>query len=452
ALDLAPEQEQAALLELAGDAAGGAGYTDRAVHYLERAAVLYRASGDQVAAAHVTAMLARPMGRSDRGPEAQHLLESSLADLPSDAGPRVRAELLTGLSESLRFSTKVVEALGAIEEAMVAVESLDADDLLIDALQEKSQVLFSLGRHREALILARAAVDLAGTAGTRMDRAQALMSLGVMVAESGPRQSYEVSIKAADASRAAGMRNVEHMSLANGLESAIDLGLFTEAETILAELASRGDTAFLRGVVSFNAAVLSAYCGERTVAAAHLAEVEERLTMDDRMSSEHAWHLRARSLVKLLAGDVEQSYDDGVAAVAVEPAGMNAPTILFGCAHAAAWMRDAARLRHTIDALQTLHGPWVTNLASGARASLAAVDGRTDEAAAGFRQVLDEWIHMDLPLDYAWSVLDALAVLPRDAVDDDAVCRAKSTLESLNAVPLLTRLEAAETAMLTSTS
>ncbi|MEO8328910.1 MAG: adenylate/guanylate cyclase domain-containing protein, partial [Candidatus Nanopelagicales bacterium] len=416
ALDLAPEQEQAALLELAGDAASSAGQTDRAVRYLERAAVLYRDNGDQVAAAHVTALLVHPMGALDRRSEAQQLLERALADLPADADLRARAELLTQLSLSMRFSTQLVKALGAIEEAMVAVESLDADDLLIDALQEKSQVLFALGRHREALILARGAVDLAGTAGTRKDRAVALMCLGVMVAENGPRESYEACMAAVEASRAAGTRTVEQLSLANGLESAIDLGLFTEAETILAELASRGDTAFLRSGLSFNAAVLAAYRGERTEAAKQLAEVEERLTIDDRMSAEHAWHLRAKSLVELLEGDVEQSYEDGVAAVAVEPAGMNAPTTLSGCAHAAAWLRDAMRLRHTIDALQTFHGPWITNLAGGARASLAAVEGRTDEAAAGFRQVLDEWTHMDLPLDYAWSVLDALAVLPRDAV------------------------------------
>ncbi|MDQ1604976.1 MAG: hypothetical protein QOE01_2821 [Actinomycetota bacterium] len=73
---------------------------------------------------------------------------------------------------------------------------------------------------------------------------------------------------------------------------------------------------------------------------------------------------------------------------------------------------------------------------------LLALEGHENEAVQALLGLLDEWEREDLPLDYAWCVVDALAVLPRERVGGLAIERARTTLAELGATSVLARIDA----------
>jgi class 3 adenylate cyclase/tetratricopeptide (TPR) repeat protein len=444
ALELTPEQDRAPLLELAGDAQLNAGQVESGISSLQEAVALYRTAGDYVGTARATALLSRPMTVADSWGEARAMLEQAVAEFSPGADDQVEAELRSRLAEVHRHIGNTRQALEAAEEALIVAERVGTDAALVDALSARASALFDVGRHREAVLLARGAVDIARKGGARQPRVHALMTLSVMLVEESPQETLETMLACAEAAREAGARMPELFSLTNALESAIDLGAFREAEAILADLSGRGVEDLFHSGVQFSAATLAAYRGDHAAAAAHLESVEARKQVQHRMLQEVTWHLRAASLVQLLAGDLDTAYATGMESVAMEPAGMNAAGSLTGCGHAAIWLRDPHRLRETVTAMEALHGQWISTVRVGVAAALDAVEGRTEAAAAAFRSAFEEWTRRDLPFDRAWSVVDALAVLPRELVDDEYVAQARATLTEINSPPLLARLDAAE--------
>ena len=443
AVDLTPEQERAPLLELAGMAAHQAAHNELAVRHLEAAAELYAAVGDGNSVARSTAKLALPLSIIDRRAEAQERLLAAREMLSDGADREVVADLHIRLCQAMQFRNEPKRALEYIEVGLAAAEDDDLLELLAEALAEKSGVLYSLGRHREAMVLARGAVDMATAAGSQKGRAISLLGLSVQLVQNGPSESYEASMEAASAARRAGLRTLEHIVLANGVESAIDFGRFDEAQQMIDDLLPQVEDEFMRSGLRFSLAVLAAYRGDFVAADEHLAEVEGRRQLEDRMIHETTWNLRVTSLVHLLAGDAAGAYDDGMQSVSLEPTGMNAPNSLSGCLHAAASLGDADKLHRTAAGMRLLNGVWVERQRRAAEASIAAVEGRVDDAVTAYERLLQDWLRADLPLDHAWCVLDALNVLPAERVPDEDVARARSTLRALRAAPLISRMDAA---------
>jgi class 3 adenylate cyclase/tetratricopeptide (TPR) repeat protein len=442
ALDLTPERERAPLLELAGVAAHQASQIKTSVAHLETAAEMYEAAGDPEGVARTTAHMWLPMSILGRNAEGLERLLRAQTLLPSDADGAVRAVLHIRLSQAMRFLGERERSLEYIEVALEEAERGGLLDLLTEALAGKSGALFALGRHREALVLIRGAIDIATEAGNQQGRTITLSQLCTQLAEVSPRETYERGIEAIAAAHRAGIRPLERVITSNAIEAAIDYGRFDDAERMIDDLLPRITDDFHRRGLQFSQAVLAAYQGKAEVAQSHLAAVESR-AQSDRMVAEQTWHLRASALVKLLADDPAAAYADASQAVALEPTGMNAPSSLVQCAAAATWMRDPAKLRDTVAAMRLVPGPWIERHRRGAEAALAALEGRADSAAGAYAQLLDEWVRGDLPLDHAWCVVNSLAVLPADPVGTDDVERARSTLSRLGATPLLRRIEEA---------
>ena len=78
------------------------------------------------------------------------------------------------------------------------------------------------------------------------------------------------------------------------------------------------------------------------------------------------------------------------------------------------------------------------------RAGLAALEGRREEASSGYREALDAWSSMDVPIDYAFTAIDAITLLPGDPLAIEAADRARAILTELGDKPLLERLTMAE--------
>jgi tetratricopeptide (TPR) repeat protein len=444
ALAITPEgRERTALLEQAGEAAARSDSNERAVAYLDEAIALHERRGDLTSAALATGKLTRPLSALDRRGEVTQRLEAALDALGDRGDERAQAELCRWLAESYVFAGNPERAIEFAERGLPLAERHDLTELLAQTIGAKSVALFSLGRHREAAMLGRGAVTLAEQLGSQQARAEALLNVAVQVSEDDPKESLQLSREAADIAKRAGLRGMEVINLANAVESAIDIGRWDDADSILVELQARDVSPFIGAGIAFNAAMLAAFRGDITTATGHLDEVASRMEGTE-MVAERTWHLRSRSVVNLVKGDLEGAYSDAMSAVAADPAGMNTPLAVWVGVRAALWLRDPAKARSAIDAMAPLRGRWIEVAQQSAEAGLAALEGRTDEASVGYRRALESWAAMDVPLDLALTAIDAVMLLPEAAVPEGAARQAKEILTKLGAQPLLERLRAAE--------
>ena len=446
ALAITPEgAERTALLEQAGEAEARSAKAEKAVAYLEEAIALHRARGDVAAAALATARLSRPLGGLDRRAEAIERLEAALAALGEGGHELARAELCTRLAEVNVFlgSSASERALEWAELALAVAERHDLTKLLTEAIGAKSVALFNLGRHRESVMLARGALALTEELGSHEARANALMNLGVQVSEDDPTEGMRVFLDSADAARRAGLRGLEVINLTNAVEAAIDIGRWAEADSVLAMLEGRDLSGFLGAGVAFGTAMLAAFRGDFATANERLDEVASRMDSTE-MLPERTWHLRTRSIVNLLKADLEGAYGDAMSAVEADPAGMNTPMAVWVAARAGLWLRDADKVKRALEAMAPLRGGWMEVARRSVEAGLAALEGRNEEAAAGYQRALESWAAMDVPLDLALTAIDAVTLLPADATRDSAARQASEILTDLGAQPLLARLSAAQ--------
>ena len=118
---------------------------------------------------------------------------------------------------------------------------------------------------------------------------------------------------------------------------------------------------------------------------------------------------------------------------------------MWAAGHAALWSPDdpaaaVAKLRSTIDATSMLRGAWIVNVRRSLEAAIAALEGRTEEAAAAYAEALKTWRTLQLPFDHAMTVADAVTVLDPALLPEGAVEDARAFLQRIGAEPALARL------------
>ena len=104
---------------------------------------------------------------------------------------------------------------------------------------------------------------------------------------------------------------------------------------------------------------------------------------------------------------------------------------------------DAAALRRVVDRHEGLrvHGQAISVERVAMRAGLAALEGRTTDAHAGYQDVLDSWRELGLEWDEAMTGLEMATVLNRSEPDvAAAIDRSVDIFERLRARPFLERL------------
>jgi class 3 adenylate cyclase/tetratricopeptide (TPR) repeat protein len=442
ALAITPEgRERAHLLQQAGDAAMNTADTERAIAYLEDAIARFSDLGDVSAVAIATSKLTEPLRGYGRTVESSERLQAALADLGEGEEP-ARAQLYAKIAENHWVVGSSELALEWAERALTLAERLDLPELFAEALGTRANALFSLGRRREATMVNEGILAFAEETGSHRARAEALMSLGISLIEDDPQAGLRAEFDSAEAAKKAGSRPIEAIALANAAEAAVDLGRWVEADAALAALGEMGLSGFIADGVALSAAILAAFRGDWANADARLEETASAETAD--FLASRTWYLRTRSLVSLLRGDLEGAYEHGMSAVRADPAGMNTPNAVWDAARAALWLRDAAKVRETLEATAPLRGRWAAAVKTTLRAGLTALEGRSEEASSGYQEALNAWSSMGVPIDYAFTAIDAMTLLPGDPVAIEAADRAREILTELGAKPLLERLTMAE--------
>jgi hypothetical protein len=110
------------------------------------------------------------------------------------------------------------------------------------------------------------------------------------------------------------------------------------------------------------------------------------------------------------------------------------------------WGRDPVGARASLADLDASgsHGPGLETDRAVLRAGIAALEGRSAEAIAEYRTALRAWRDLGLLLDEALTVIDMATLLdPTDPEVADAVAAGRRILGTLDARPLLARLDAA---------
>jgi hypothetical protein len=123
---------------------------------------------------------------------------------------------------------------------------------------------------------------------------------------------------------------------------------------------------------------------------------------------------------------------------------LNAPYVLPRAAHAAILARDAATANLALEQLDATgaHGRAIDVTRTAIGAGLAALDGRTADAVAGYRTAVAGWQDLGLPWDVAMTSLEFVRLV--GAQDPDARAAAESAreiLERLRAVRILAMLD-----------
>ncbi len=437
--------ERAALLLRAARSANASARHDEADAFVREASQLAASAGDAASAGEAQALLGEILIDFGNAPEAVAVLDAGVAAFPAGGPAETRASLYANLSRALMRSGQSRRAIEAADLALDLAEHLDLDRIIAETFNNKGSALDQLGRRRESTLLLQAAVDLARAGGHVAAEVRALANLATKIED--PRQSRDTYWQAAELALRVGNRSLARWSseavrigdwqLAEGWDEALGLNLDDPENDRL----SRGGS-LLDEVrrLSIDGLFLVAR-GEPTDEI--LARLEE---LSSQISDPYAVAATRflRSDRAMMAGDLETAAQGGVAAADADPQ----LTFLYLnlAMRPALWSRNLELARTIADRIDDhlMTGAGATADRTAARAGIAALEGRVDDAIAGYRDALARWRLLGDDLDLARHALDFVTLVgPDRPVARGAAAEARVIFERVRARPYLELLDAA---------
>jgi tetratricopeptide (TPR) repeat protein len=435
-----PGRERADLLTGAARAAGDALQRERRLEYLREAVANLRDLDDLNAEVATMGLLAEALADVGEVDDLRAVAEAMRTRLDGGGDDLARASADFAFASALYFTQELEESLAFLDRALAGFERALEWTRFARIIQLKSHLLANLGRHREALIIRRGILATARDENDLRVVADILTSISTALFGDDTRGALDAALESAAIARRIGYGELEVLSLSNGVEFAVESGAWDTADELLADLGSRAVLPpDVVDQVALGVALLAAYRGDLEAAQAALDGLR-RETVDSSFATVRAWARRVAAAVHLLAGEADRAYEDAMAAIAVEPDGMNAPAGVLWGGRAALWMGDAAKARAPLDLSPPAPGAWVDCTRRALEAGITALEGRAEESARIYGRVLADWLANGDPFDHAFTTVDAVAVLPPGLVPEGAVEAATAYLEGLGAMPLLARL------------
>jgi class 3 adenylate cyclase/tetratricopeptide (TPR) repeat protein len=430
----------AALLESAAQGASRGNAIERARGILEGAIREYEALDDTAGALRATADLADALAMQRHYAESIELATRTFESLPEDADPAVRIHL-ANICAGCLSQGDAVQSLVWGEIALGAAEREGDTAGFARALGARSLALFNLGRTREATMLARGMVVLAGDAGALREQSIALMGLGLYALPEDPRESIRASMESAEVARRGGLRPLENTNLLNAAETSVTLGEWAEARRILSELTTlrATDEAWVNQLW----AMLEAMSGDAASARARMAALDDAGAEQAGFVAGQTTLLHSSAMVHLASGDLLEAQRLAAIAIELDPLGINAPTAVHLCGRASLWLGDVEGARRALESGQALLGRWISAVNATFEAGIAALEGRTEEAGNAYTAAFDRWRAIDDTLSLALSELDCVLLLGADHRVAVAGKEARDIFTQLGAQPFLERLAAA---------
>jgi class 3 adenylate cyclase/tetratricopeptide (TPR) repeat protein len=451
ALDVTPEgTARVALLCLASKAARMATDDDRALAHSREAITLSEAAGDPVWAGRAAMELLHATSGLSSGSHENYAVaigkgREVLSSLPDTGAEEVVADLSMAIAMLHHSAGDNEASLALAERAIQTAERLDDTLLLGRALNMRAAALFSLGRHREAAIVQRGVTAIFDAAASVHDQAMSRLFESLFVQDDDPRGAIRAADEAAELARRAGDRSLESVNVLNAVEMNLLIGEWAAAHERLEGVAS-----WIFGQRHQHAAwkdILDATLQDLTQAGGgHPGSLDRLQAVIDQNEYVHmrTTYLRARALVCLAHGELDQARSAVGALLEADPEGINTVLALGYLGHAALWQGDTAGAREALERMASFHGRWTLAARATIGAGLAVLDGRKEgavvEAAARFRDAAASWRSLDVPIDIALCGVDAAILLSPDDQPTELVEEARRILEGLGAAPLLAQL------------
>jgi hypothetical protein len=375
-----------------------------------------------------------------RSEEAVAVLQPVMDELAGIDDEAAIVRLGATLSAAYALHQDTQRALVLVDEFVARAERIDLVDVVTELIMRRGMLLGQLGRNYEAIALTKGAIDLAEENGFVDTALSARANLGFHLAERDPAKAMALDRETLAEAHRLGMRRRMLLILGNVSEDARFTGDWDWALGLLeTQLAGDLDVPD-RGWFLGNALVLRGWRGEATAEdwAAWDALIEGEA--DPQAAADYKDIHALRALGEGRLADARR--------IAIEGAGMiggRVPSRRAVAARAAIWSQDPIGAAEDLAAIHAsaMRGPAIELRRTTIRAGITALEGRTAESIALYREARDGWRDVAVPWEEALTGIDMATVL--DSLEPEvqtAAARSREILTNLRAAPFLQRLEA----------
>jgi class 3 adenylate cyclase/tetratricopeptide (TPR) repeat protein len=419
---------------------------ERTQRHADAAVEERRRTGDRQAIAIAAA--ARARGWVRQGDPARGLVEleplwKEFADLEeTPAG----IELMLATSRALRALDRFDTALEWADRSLPLAERIGTLEQISRAMLERGTSLLVGGRPVEGMVLLRGAHAAALANGFREVESNARVLLTFNEQWGDPVAGLALGREGMELAVRQGSREYAWLNVGNPVICALRVGEWDWVATLLDEWLPVEMPAVARYELFVDRAILASLRGQDASAdlgagARLQAELE---ATDPQIGSYQRW-------AEAWAAFIDRQYDEArrlgeQAKVTSYFAALVGPLLV----RAALWNGDG---QGAAGHLADLQASGFRGAALGAditlgRAGIAALEGRSAEAVAGYREALRAYGHLGLAFEQAAAAVDMATLLPSSELTAPepraAIEAARATLERLGAGPFLDRLERAE--------
>jgi class 3 adenylate cyclase/tetratricopeptide (TPR) repeat protein len=424
--------EQAQLHAAAAEAGLYAGLAQENIDHAARSLELMRAVGDRAGVLDALTIYGQALSGPGGVAEDVALLEparTEYRDLAESAGYlRMSAELARGYLLLARGG----DAIALTDEVLPIAERLDLIPEVMQLLVTRGAALAGAGRVREAMVVLIGAVQGCQTYELPDVELRARVNLSYAAAAEDPELAYRTARQGVDLVRRLGMRGYGFYLLSNAAELAMRIGDWDwvlpeveDAAQMATDLAAQMRLAEIRGLRGVD---VRPELDRLLEAVSGLTEAQAPASV-----------LEVRALVALAQGDfraaaeqARDSYDRNVAPDA---------TALQTASRAGAWLADREVVAHAAEVIASLIGRVPAAMRRESDAALAALDGRRQDALAGYLDAMRRWRELGYEFEAAMCELNLVTMLGADSAEARAAAdEAKAIFERLGAAPLLERL------------
>jgi class 3 adenylate cyclase/tetratricopeptide (TPR) repeat protein len=407
---------------------------------LARAGIdLARGAGDAAAIGAGEALLGEITIDAGQPTEAIAILDAAAASFPESGSDEVRAAILANLSRALMRAGEPARSIVAADQALDLAEHLGLERLVADSFNNKGSSLGYLGRRREGIALLRAAVELAHAGGFVAAEIRAMNNLATGL--DSLAEARDLYLSAEELGARVGNRSMTGWARESRRFYDFAAAEDWDAAMVAADVDAGAESALDEIRRLFNTLNILIARGQPTDAAmARLEALSVQVSDPFALAALHA--LRADRA--MLAGEFGTAVDEGFAAAAAMSS--FAPASMSAAIRAAVRDSDVARAREAQERIEADPAIGAIQDAgrAAARAGVAELEGRVDDAIAAYRDAIARFRAIGWDILVGRSALDLVRLVggshPAGA---EAGAEARTIFDRVGAKPYLELLEAA---------
>jgi class 3 adenylate cyclase len=332
-----------------------------------------------------------------RHPAAAGALIESVLDEAERAGDADRAALYTRLARVRFGEDRVDEALRFADMGLALAEQLELHEVVIEGLTTRGGALSKMGRPAEAFALTEGARRLSQEHGLAGWELRATVLLSLLVATGDPKAAVTLAGTGIELARRIGRRGEQLLLIGNAGEDAFRVG---DWDWQAAQLATLDHLELDKGtLLTMQLATLVVSYLRGSVDRADLIEQLDSAQehFDDPDTESARWDVRA--WLDFADGRFREATANWTKVT--EISALNTPYVLPRIAHASLLIGDAAGAADALNSLlkTSARGRAVDVEKAAIEAGIAAIEGRTADAIAGYRATLAEWHDLGLVWD-----------------------------------------------------